>query len=137
MFIAPSLKMSISENPRIVSSAAPNPITFAASSQQFQTSGERPHVNYSVLPSDTLVSLHCIPEELLRRQRRVFANKVVLCFEEEFSTSRAKDWLHSYNQSSITRRIAISLAPFSLHHVGWELTLFPGPCLLKFRRCHR
>lgn len=30
----------------------------------------------------------------------MFSNKVVLCFDEEFTSNQARDWLWTYNQSS-------------------------------------
>lgn len=52
------------------------------------------------VPTVTSAAIYNIPGELRTRQSRFFANKVVLGFEEEFSISRARSWIRSYNQKS-------------------------------------
>lgn len=42
--------------------------------------------------------LRCLPPNLLQRQQQLAANKVVLCFESEYTTQEVWTWLRAFNQ---------------------------------------
>lgn len=80
----------------------------------------------TILPSisSTLVQhIPAIPAELLKaRQARYYNNKVVLYFEEEFTTTKALEWVESYNLNpkNIIQVTLVASTPLALFVVQFD-----------------
>lgn len=67
------------------------------------------------IPTTSSSIIHKVPEEFLSAcQRRDFGNKVILCFEEEFSEKEAKKWVAYYNQRNDIKLTVVGELPNAL-----------------------
>lgn len=119
--------MSSGQAPRRSSSAkggtkAPSPASRIGRIGKVHKERSGPVLTATVLTKE----IRCLPSDLHQCQQQISANKVVLCFESEFSTQAAWAWLRTYNLSYGAKLSLANELPHAVFVVQFEADDWPG-----------
>lgn len=70
--------------------------------------------------------IRCLPSDLQHPQHQLFANKVVLCFESEYTTQDVWTWLRTYNQTCCAHHSLFNKPPNAVFVVKFEAVDWTG-----------